>query len=141
MIALLLAITAATAIPLDLAGLPRQTATLTVHGRSQNCSGVPLAALTARAGLPAGEALRGPALATVVIADAADGYRVVFTLAELDATLGNKPVLVADRCDGRPLAAGDGPLRLVVPGEARGARSLRRLERLQAVPVAPLPLP
>ena len=87
-------------------------------------------------GLPGGEALRGPALASVVIATGKDGYRVVFSLAEIDAKLGNRPVFIVDRCAGAPLAAEDGPLRLVVPGEARAARSVRQLTgvRVAAVP-------
>jgi hypothetical protein len=35
--------------------------------------------------VPQGEALRGPAMTTYVLAEAADGYRVVFSLAELDS--------------------------------------------------------
>ena len=49
---------------------------------------------------------------------------------KLDAFLGNAGVLVADQCAGAALAAADGPLRLVVPGEKRGARSVRQLVRL-----------
>lgn len=123
-------------LPLDaatLARLPAATATLTAHGQSQTCTGVWLTDLAAAAGLPAGEALRGPALTTLIVAEAADGYRAVFSLAELDAKLGNRSVLVANACDGQPLAAADGPLRLVVPGEARAARSVRQLRALRVV--------
>ncbi len=122
-------------ISLDLTGLPRQPVVLTAHGQTISCEGVPLAALLARAGVPAGEALRGPALASVVIAGGKDGYRVAFSLAELDARLGNHPVFVVDRCAGQPLAAADGPLRLVVPGEARAARSVRQLAGVTVVSV------
>ena len=126
---------AATEIPLDLAGLPRQPALLVAHGKTIACEGVALTALLARAGVPAGEALRGPALASVVIATGKDGYRVAFSLAEIDAKLGNKPVFVVNRCAGAPLAAEDGPLRLVVPGEARAARSVRQLVALRVAVV------
>ncbi|WP_426167536.1 molybdopterin-dependent oxidoreductase [Sandarakinorhabdus sp. DWP1-3-1] len=138
MLALLLA--AATPIAIDAAaraGLPAATATLTAHGKTSSCTGVRLSDLVARAGLPTGEAVRGQALVTVIVAEATDGYRVVFSLGEIDAKLGNAAIIVADRCDGRPLAAADGPLRLVVPGEARAARSVRALARLQAVVAAP----
>ena len=126
---------AATEIPLDLAGLPRQPALLVAHGKTIACEGVALTALLARAGVPAGEALRGPALASVVIATGKDGYRVAFSLAEIDAKLGSKPVFVVNRCAGAPLAAEDGPLRLVVPGEARAARSVRQLVALRVAVV------
>jgi len=131
--ALLLAATpvAAADIPLDLFGLPRVPAVLVAHGQTLECEGVRMTDLLARAGVPAGEALRGPALASVVIATGKDGYRVVFTLAELDSKLGNHGVFVVDRCAGQKLPAQDGPLRLVVPGEARAARSVRQLTGLR----------
>jgi len=131
-LALVLAATPAT-LPLDaasLAALPRASATLAAHGQTSQCDGVWLADLAAARGLPAGPALTGAALSILIRAEAADGYRVVFSLAEIDRRLGNRPVLIADRCDGRPLAAGDGPLRLVVPGEIRAARSVRQLRAL-----------
>jgi hypothetical protein len=141
MIAPALALLAAAAVipaslPLDattLAKLPAARATLTAHGQSHACTGVWLADLAAAAGLPAGEALRGPALTTLIVAEAADGYRVAFSLAEIDAKLGNHPVLVASACDGKALGEADGPLRLVVPGEVRAARSVRQLRALRVV--------
>ena len=123
-------------LPLDaaaLARLPAASAVLTAHGQSQLCTGVWLADLAAAAALPSGDALRGPALTTLIVAEAADGYRAAFTLAEIDRELGNRPVLIASQCGGKPLAGEDGPLRLVVPGEARAARSVRQLRRLQIV--------
>ncbi len=133
LVALLLAALPAT-LRLDaqsLAGLPRATASFTAHGQSHSCEGVWLADLASASGLPSGADLRGDALSILIRAEAADGYRVLFTLSEIDRKLGNRPVLVADRCDGKPLAAEDGPLRLVVPGEARAARSVRQLQALK----------
>lgn len=125
-------------LPLDdatLAGLPRAEARLVAHGKTAACEGVWLHDLAGVAGLPAGEALRGPALTLMIVAEAADGYRVAFSLGEIDARLGNRRVLVANRCDGMALPADDGPLRLVVPGEARAARSVRQLRSLRIVQV------
>lgn len=132
----LLAAALPASLPLDaatLARLPAASATLTAHGQSHMCTGVWLADLAAAAGLPAGEALRGPALTTLIVAEAADGYRVAFSLAEVDPKLGNRSVLVANACDGKPLVEADGPLRLVVPGEVRAARSVRQLKALRVV--------
>jgi hypothetical protein len=135
---LFLAIAAATiAIPFDAAtraALPVATATLTAHGKSQACSGVWLRDVIARAGVPSGDAVKGDALGMAIVAEAADGYRVAFSLGELDAKLGKSPILVVDRCDGQQLDAADGPVRLVAEGEARGARSVRQLAKLTAVP-------
>src|SRR6478735_4370538 len=95
-------------------------------------SGVRLQELmAARFYAPFGDRLKGPWLAAVVRATGADGYQVVFTLAELDAAFGNLEVLVADQQDGKPIDAADGPFRLVVPSDKRAARWVRNLTRLE----------
>lgn len=45
-----------------------------------------------------GEQFRGPLMTTYVIAEASDGYRVLFALAELDSGFMNSEILVADTC-------------------------------------------
>lgn len=135
---MLAALVMAGSVPFDAAaraGLPQGSATLAAHGEQTQCEGVWLGDLLARAGVPTGDAVRGPALATMVVAEAADGYRVVFSLGEI--TLGKTSVLVADRCDGKPLTDADGPMRLVVPGDTRGARSVRQLRSLSTQVVEP----
>ena len=99
-----------------LAALSRATARLTAHGKTQSCKGVWLADLAFAAGLPAGNAIQGPALQTLIVAEAAGGYRVVFSLGEIDAKLGNRQVPATALFDGQKLSAEDGPLRLVIPG-------------------------
>ena len=118
--------------PAELAAAPRQTVRATDHGstRTSVWSGVSLAELLARAGVPAGERLRGPALTTYVVVEAADGYRAVFSLAELDPALGGRRVLVADARDGKPLAGAEGPLRLVSPDDERHSRWVRQIVRV-----------
>jgi len=118
-----------------LIALPRAVASQTIHDKTARCEGVWLTDILARAGVPQGEALRGDGLRKAVIATASDGYRVAFTLGELDRTFGAAKVLVADRCDGAALG-GAGPLRLIVAGDARGGRALRNLLsiRLLALP-------
>jgi DMSO/TMAO reductase YedYZ molybdopterin-dependent catalytic subunit len=39
--------------------------------------------------------------------------------------------LIADRMDGQPLSAHDGPLRLVLPSEKRETRWVRMVERIE----------
>ena len=66
-----------------------------------------------------------------VVAEAADGYRVLYALAEFDAAFTNAVILVADRRNGEALGAEDGPLRIVVPWEKRQARWARQLIALR----------
>lgn len=122
-------------VPLRLDGLARQSVRWTDHGKARTCEGVWLTDVLARAGAPVGDKVRGDALTTVVLAEAADGYAVAFSLGETDAKLGAGKLLVADRCDGAVLGADEGPLRIVAAGEARGARSVRQLRTLTLVPI------
>ncbi len=128
------------------ADLPRGDASLIAHGETIRCKGVWLADLVARAGLPAGQAVRGAALAAGILAVGKDGYAVLFGAAELDPGIGATRVLVADNCVGGPagggLASAGGTPRLVVPGDARAARSVHGLRSLTYLPVpwrGPLP--
>lgn len=65
------------------------------------------------------------------LAEARDGYRVLFSLAELAPSLGNQRVLLVDRVDGEALSAEDGPWRLVMPGEAHPTRWARQVVTLR----------
>ncbi|MDO9487365.1 MAG: hypothetical protein Q7J32_03250 [Sphingomonadaceae bacterium] len=119
-----------------LGALPQASAGIDSHGQKLDCRGVWLADLLAKAGAPAGEKLRGPALAGTVTAVAKDGYRVTFSLGEIDRSLGKAPVLVATQCNGAALGE-DGPFRLVVGGDSRPARSVRMIEKLLVSVEAP----
>lgn len=92
--------------------------------------GVPIAALLGMAGAPSGFALRGPALATSIIASARDGYRVAFSIAELDTGFVRRRVIVALTVDGQAMSDENGPLRIIVEGEGRPARWIRQLTGL-----------
>ena len=121
----------------DLHRMPRTILKVTNphEGKTEVYEGVALEELLRRAGVPQGSQLRGPAMATYVQADAADGYRVVFSIAELDADLQNSEVIVADTMDGGPLAEKIGPFRLVVPHDKRPARWVRMLQSITVVRV------
>src|SRR5262245_1165837 len=64
--------------------LPRTKVEIKEEGRTVVYEGVLVGELLKRAGAPVGSAMRGDAVATYVAATASDGYRVVFSLAELD---------------------------------------------------------
>jgi len=64
--------------------MPRRSVTASAHHLTGTWEGVEVRELLTRAGAPAGEALRGLALATAVAVTGADGYRVVFGIAEFD---------------------------------------------------------
>jgi len=77
-----------------------------------------------------GEAIRGKALANYLMVEAGDGYRVAFTLPEVDPVFTDLIFLLADRRDGQPMGEYEGRLRIVVPHEKRHARWMRRVVNL-----------
>ena len=121
----------------DLKTMPRKTLkVLNPHEKKAEVyEGVPLQELLRRAGVPQGDGLRGAAMATYVLAEAADGYRVVFSLAELDSDFVDAEVIVADTLDGAPLGPKQGPFKIVAPHEKRPARWVRMLRFITVVKV------
>lgn len=122
----------------ELKKMPHKTVTvLNPHSnKSEVYEGVLLQDLLGKASVPQGHELRGPAMATYVLAEASDGYRVVFALAELDSDFQDSDVIVADKQDGAALGANQGPLKLVAPHDKRPARWIRMLKSLTVVTVA-----
>jgi DMSO/TMAO reductase YedYZ molybdopterin-dependent catalytic subunit len=104
--------------------MPRKTLRIenTRAKKTDVYEGVPLEALLQKAGVPQGDQIRGAAMTTYVLVEAADDYRVIFSLAELDSGFLDSEVLLADTMDGAPLAADQGPFKLVAPHEKRPAR-------------------
>ncbi len=117
----------------DLKAMPRTKIEAQDDNRTVTYEGVLVGEILKRAGATVGEALRGDAIASYVVAHAADGYRAVYALAELDNAFVASDVIVADTIDGKPLFAYQGPWRLVAPRDLRGARSVRWLDRLEVV--------
>lgn len=116
--------------------LPRQEVAASDHGTPTTFEGVLLRRVLSLAKVPAGSTLRGDALRLVVRIEAVDGYQAVFSLAELDPQFRERAILIADRRDGKPLAADVGPFQVVVPDEARGSRWIRQVERISVFSVA-----
>jgi len=110
----------------QLAALPHQTVTLSHEGKDTVYAGPTLSELLRDIGAPMGVKLHGQGVNDVVFVTAADQYRVVLTLAEVDPSFhkGAK-VILADQADGKPLDPKEGPFRLVVDGDLKPARSAR----------------
>lgn len=66
-----------------------------------------------------------------LLVSAADGYRTVFALAEVDPALGGRAVLITDQRDGGPHPADHGPYRLLVPADQRAARWVRQVKAIE----------
>jgi DMSO/TMAO reductase YedYZ molybdopterin-dependent catalytic subunit len=119
----------------DLAKMPRAAVKTTSNGMETAYEGVWLYEILKKAGVPQGSELRGKALAGYLLAQAQDGYQVLFSLAELDPAFIDHEILLADTANGKPLFGAQGRFRLVVPKDKPGARSIRMLVKLEVVQV------
>jgi len=101
---------------------------LTGHGsEAATCAGALLWSLLDQAGTLGADPR--PRVRLVVLVTGRDGYAAVLALAELDPAFEGKKVVLAYRRDDGPMP-GQG-LRLVVPGDRRGGRSVRDVVRIE----------
>jgi DMSO/TMAO reductase YedYZ molybdopterin-dependent catalytic subunit len=115
----------------DFAKLPRRSIEAKGHnGVVSQYEGVSLIEVLAKAGVPTGSDLRGKEMTRYIVVEASDGYRALFSLAELDSAFTDRIILLADRRDGRRFSDRDGPLQVIVPGEKKHARWVRQVTGL-----------
>lgn len=100
-------------------------------GREHLFEGTLLSTLLDSVGAPLGSQLKGKNLAGYVVIKAADGYQVIFSLAEIDPEFNGNPVLLAISSDDRPLSPDDGPFRIVAPGDKKRARWVRQVTAIE----------
>ena len=115
----------------DFKAMPHRT--LTVKDKDAQpitYSGVTVEDILTKAGVPLGSSLKGQRLRDYLLAEATDGYAVVFALPELSADYTDRVVIVADAADNKPLSDKDGPLKIIVSDEKKHARSVRNLTTL-----------
>jgi DMSO/TMAO reductase YedYZ molybdopterin-dependent catalytic subunit len=119
----------------DLQKLPRaETHTTDTHnpGKASVYAGTPLVDVLKAGGLVLDSGMPGirETVTVTVLIEAADGYRAVFSLAELNPELTDRVVLLADTKDGQPLPPQEGPFRIIVPGEKRPVRWVRQVRTI-----------
>ncbi len=108
----------------DLTRMKRTTVSLKDRDNKTNLyTGVAIQEILEMAGVTMGKQLHGENLAKYVLVKCADGYEVVFSLAELDSSYTDRVVILSYEMEGKPLPADTGPFKLVVPGEKKPARS------------------
>lgn len=120
----------------DLEALPHVKVSAAEHGSSPvEFEGVSLRGVLEKGGVSFGEAMKGKRLANCLLVEAADGYRAVIALPEMDPVFTDKKIVLAFLRDGKPLSEEEGPYRIVIPDEKRMARWVRQVTTLKIVEV------
>lgn len=109
----------------------RRDVTVEHEGEKETYRGVPLEAILAQSGVVLGKEARGKLVARYVLVTAADGYRVVLSLAEVDSLYGERNVILAESLDGQPLKGNARPLQLVVPADTPHRRWARQVMKIE----------
>jgi hypothetical protein len=112
--------------PATLATLPHVTVTVrNSHTKTdETYSGVPLFDLLVKLGLPAKPS--GKDLLLYLVAVGSDGYKVAYSVAEVNPAQHDATVIVADAQDGKPITA-KGPLRLIATRDLALSRCVSNL--------------
>jgi hypothetical protein len=120
----------------DLETLPHIKVTASEHSSAPvEFEGVTLKSVLEKAGVVFGESMKGKRLANCLLVEAADGYRAVIALPELDPAFTDKQTLLAFLRGGKPLGEKEGPYRIIIPDEKRMARWVRQVTTLKIVDV------
>ena len=79
----------------EIEALPRVKVTAGASGATATFEGVALRAVLEKAGVGLGETLQGKRLASCLLIEAADGYRAVIALPEIDPAFNDKQMVLA----------------------------------------------
>jgi DMSO/TMAO reductase YedYZ molybdopterin-dependent catalytic subunit len=96
-------------------------------------TGVPLLSVVQAAVLSTDKEIKHHNLKFVVVVEAYDGYRVVFSLAELLPQAGNAQAWLIWNVDGKPLSGKEAPLRLIVPTDKAADRYIFGVTKVMLV--------
>ena len=100
-------------------------------GKEHLFAGVSLIEILEKAGVTTGAQLRGENLTKYLLISAADGYEVLYSLAEIDPEFTDQVILLAITKDGQPLGNGEGPFRIITPNDKKPARWIREVRSIK----------
>ncbi len=119
--------TPATLTVADLQKLPATTVTATLRTDKgtqgvYSYTGVLLNTVIQRALPVTNTSFKNDALRQFVTVGATDGYQATIGMAEILPRFGHQQIILAYKRDGKPLAVGEGAVRLIVPGDTLAGR-------------------
>ena len=116
----------------DLAKLPRREVKAHDHdGKETIYDGVDLHEVLLLAGIKFNKESEHLNLSRYLLVEAADKYRVVFGLTELNPEFTDKIILLAEKSDGKLLSEKNGHWQIIVPDEKKHGRWVRQVVTLK----------
>jgi hypothetical protein len=119
----------------DIEALPHSQITTGTPDSLVTFEVVTLKTLLEKAGITFDKSMSGKRLSSCLVVEAADGYRVVIALPEIDPAFTDKQILLAFLRNEKPIDEKEGPYRIVIPDEKRMARWVRQVTTLKIVEV------
>jgi len=119
----------------EIEALPHVRVTASEHASLVYFEGASLKTVLEKSGFRFGESMKGKRLASCLLVEGLDGYRVVIALPELDPGFTDKQIVLAFLRDEKPLEGKEGPYRIVIANEKRMARWVRQVTALKIVEV------
>lgn len=95
--------------------------------RQHDYSGVPLSEIIRESGAIPGSQLKGAYLSKYILVKASDDYQAIIALPEIDTAFTDEVIILADKEDGKPLSDEAGPFQVIVPGDKKAARCVRKV--------------
>ncbi|UII26339.1 molybdopterin-dependent oxidoreductase [Fulvivirga maritima] len=77
-------------------------------------------------------------LTKYILVDALDGYKVIYSVTEVDPQFKDEAVFIAYQADNKSLPEHVGPFQMIVPGEKKHARWIREIKSINVkdIPLA-----
>lgn len=105
----------------------------TAKGQKHVSNCVPLVAIVQAAEPITDPRHRNFTMRLAVVVAATDGYAVTFGMGDLMPDVGNREVWLALDSDGQPLTGRDAPAKLIVPADAKPARAVWGVTKIDVV--------
>ncbi|WP_198171523.1 molybdopterin-dependent oxidoreductase [Mucilaginibacter aquatilis] len=96
-------------------------------------TGAALADVLKRAGVILGDSSKRETILSYIIVTAADKYKAIYALPEIDPLFANRTIILAYKVDKKALPENDAPFQIIVAGEKKHARWVRQVSAIELV--------
>lgn len=94
-------------------------------------SGPLLSDFLSQAGVILGEPAKRQTVSSYIVIKAADNYKCMFTLAEIDPLFASTSIIIATSVDGKSLPENNGPFQIIAPGDKKHGRWIRQVQSIE----------